>query len=77
LEFTYRKKVLENDEYLFYDLIAKTMIAIGRIKIEEKETNLVVVFIKRGDEIYVIAGYPVKNIDKEIKNKEGKRWIRI
>jgi len=71
------EKILENHEFLFYDLIAKTMVAIGKIKIEEKKTNLVVVFTKRGDEIFVITAYPVKNIDKEIKNKEGKRWIRI
>ena len=42
------EKILENYEFLFYDLIAKTMVAIGKIKIEEKKTNLVVVLQKEG-----------------------------
>jgi hypothetical protein len=71
------ENILEKYEYLFYDLIAKTIVVIGKIKIDEEETNLVVIFNKREDEIYIVTAYPVKDIDKEIKNKEGKRWIRI
>ena len=41
------EEVLENYEYLFYDLIARTMVAIGKVKINESETNLVVIFTKR------------------------------
>jgi predicted aspartyl protease len=77
IEIKMIEKVLESYEYLFYDLIAKTMVAAGKIKIDDTETNLVVIFTKRKDEIYIVTAYPVKNIDKEIKNKEGKRWIRI
>jgi hypothetical protein len=71
------ERILEKYEYLFYDLIAKTIVVIGKIKIGGKETNLVVIFTKREDEIYIVTAYPVKDIDKEIKSKEGKRWIRI
>jgi hypothetical protein len=41
------------------------------------KTNLAVVFTKKDDEFYVVTAYPVKNVDKEIKSKEGKRWIRV
>jgi hypothetical protein len=71
------KDVLEIYEHLFYDITARTIVAIGKVKIDEKETNLVVVFTKKDDEFYVVTAYPVKNVDKEIKSKEGKRWIRV
>jgi hypothetical protein len=51
---------------IFYDIIARTMVAIfGGV------------FTKKDDEFYVVTAYPVKNVDKEIKSKEGKRWIRV
>jgi hypothetical protein len=56
--------VLENYEHLFYDIIARTIVAIfGGV------------FTKKDDEFYIVTAYPVKNVDKEIK--EGKRWIRV
>jgi hypothetical protein len=58
-------------------IIARTIVAIGKIKIDGKETNLVVIFTKKEDEIYIVTAYPVRDIEKEIKSKEGKRWIRI
>jgi hypothetical protein len=71
------EEVLERYEHLFYDLIARIIVAIGKIKIDGKETNLVVIFTKKEDEIYIVTAYPVRDIEKEIKSKEGKRWIRI
>ena len=53
------------------------MVAIAKVKINKTETNVVVIFTKREDERYVVTAYPCKDIDKEIKNKEGKRWVRI
>ena len=69
--------VLKKYDLLFYDISNKAFVAISKIKIEGIETNLVVVFNKKEGEITVITVYPCKNIDKEIKRKEGKRWIRI
>jgi len=44
---------------------------------EDIKTNLVVVHRKEGETIKVITVYPCKDIEKEIRKKEGKRWIRI
>ena len=64
IEIKMIEKILERYEYLFYDLIARTMVAIGKIKIDERETNLVVIFTKREDEIYIVTTYPAKDIAK-------------
>ncbi len=64
------EEVLSNPEFLFYDLIEKTMVAVARVKIDDIQTNLVVVFTKKGEEIKIVTTYPCKNINKEIKRKE-------
>jgi len=51
---------------IFYDIIARTMVAIFGGG-----------FYKKDDEFYIVSAYSVKNVDKEIKSKEGKRWIRV
>ena len=71
------EEVLSNPEFLFYDLIEKTLVAVAKVKIDDIKTNLVVVFIKKGEEIKIVTTYPCKNIDKEIKRKEGIRWVRM
>jgi predicted aspartyl protease len=71
------EKILEDYAYLFYDLITKAMIAVGKIKIDGVETNIVIVFTKKENEFYIITAYPCKDISKEIKKKEGGRWIKI
>ncbi|MEJ5300827.1 MAG: DUF4258 domain-containing protein [Thermodesulforhabdaceae bacterium] len=71
------EKVLKNAELIFYDIISKSFVSIGKIKIGEMETNLIVVHKKEDDEIKIITAYPCKNIDKEIKRKERLKWIRI
>ena len=71
------EKVLTNSEILFYDLTDKTLIAVAKVKIDNTQTNLVVVFIKEMNEIKIVTTYPCKDINKEISRKEGKRWVRI
>ncbi|MDY6895086.1 MAG: DUF4258 domain-containing protein [Thermotogota bacterium] len=71
------EEALNNHEYLFYDLQEKTLIAISRIKINNIQTNLVVVFTQEKDGIKIITTYPCRNIDKEINKKENIRWVRI
>lgn len=71
------EEVLKNPEFLFYDLIEKTMIAVGKVKIDDVQTNLVVVFIRKGEDIKIVTTYPCKNIDKEIKRMEEIRWVRM
>jgi hypothetical protein len=44
----------------FYDITARTIVAIGEVKIDEKETNLVVVFTKKGDKFYVVTAYQIR-----------------
>lgn len=62
---------------IFYDFINRTFIAIAKIKIKASETHLVLIYTKEEDVIKVVTVYPCKNIEKEIRNKEGHRWIRI
>jgi len=71
------EEVLSNSESLFYDLIEKTMVAVAKVKIDDIQTNFVVVFTKKGEEIKIVTTYPCKNINKEIKRKEGVRWVRM
>ena len=71
------EKVLEEAELLFFDIDTKALIAAAKVEIENVATNLVVIYTKERDLIKVITTYPCKDIDKEIKRKEGTRWIRI
>ncbi|MCD6521378.1 DUF4258 domain-containing protein [Candidatus Calescamantes bacterium] len=71
------EEVVSNPEFLFYDLIEKTMVAVAKVKIDDIQTSLVVVFIKKGEEIKIVTTYPCRNINKEIKRKEGIRWVRM
>ncbi len=52
---------------------SKAFVSIRKITFEEAETNLVVVYKKENEE----AVYPCKDIEKEIRRKEGRKWIRI
>ncbi|MCD6489916.1 MAG: DUF4258 domain-containing protein [Thermodesulfobacterium sp.] len=71
------KKVLNDPEFLFYDLIERILVAVAKVKINDIQTNLVVIFTKKGEEIKIVTTYPCKNIDKEIKRKEGIKWVRM
>ena len=71
------EEVVSNPEFLFYDLIEKTMVAVAKVKTDDIQTNLVVVFIKKGEKIKIVMTYPCRNINKEIKRKEGIRWVRM
>lgn len=71
------EKVLQSPEMTFYDLTNKTFIAISNIEIRTSKTHLVIVYTKKEDVFKIVTVYPCKNIEKEIKNKEGYRWIRI
>jgi hypothetical protein len=41
------------------------------------ETNLIVPFVKEGRTKKIITAYPCKRLEKELKNKEDIRWVRI
>jgi len=41
------EEVLSNSESLFYDLIEKTIVAVAKVKIDDIQTNFVVVFTKK------------------------------
>ena len=71
------KRVIEEPASLFFDILSKTMAAIRKVEISGIETNLVVVFTHQAEEVKVITAYPCRNIDREIKAKEGKRWLKI
>jgi len=71
------EEVLEKPDLLFYDIMSKTIIAVAKVKFSDIETNLVVVFTKDGENIKIVTVYPCKDIDKEIRRKEGSRWVKI
>ncbi|RLL83968.1 hypothetical protein CN13_01560 [Petrotoga sp. HKA.pet.4.5] len=71
------EEVLNNHEYLFYDLKEKTLIAISKVKIKDIQTNLIVVFTEEKEGIKIVTTYPCRNIEKEISKKENIRWVRI
>ncbi|MEW6482265.1 MAG: DUF4258 domain-containing protein [bacterium] len=71
------EKVIEKPDFLFYDIITKSMVAIGKVEMARTETYLVIPFVKEGEQIKVVTIYPCKNIEKEINKKEAKRWIKI
>ena len=58
---------------MYYDLTSKTMVAIRKFKIGGLETSLVVPFIKTGDAAKIVTVYPCRDLEKELKKKEGAR----
>jgi len=54
------EEVLSNPESLFYDLRGMTMVAVAKVKIDDIQTNFVVVFTKKGEEIKIVTTYPCK-----------------
>ena len=71
------KEVVKDAEIVFYDIDSKAFVSIGKIVFEGVETNLVVVYKKEKEAIKIITVYPCRDIEKETKRKEVKRWIRI
>lgn len=71
------EKTLEEPYFIFYDLYTKNLINIAKIEIKGVSTNLVVVYTKQEDTIKIITLYPCKDIEREIKKKEVRRWARI
>ncbi len=71
------EKVLKEPDFVFYDLISKTMIAIAEVEIAGIHTNLVIAYVKENDILKVVRIYPCRSIDREIERKEGVRWARI
>jgi hypothetical protein len=77
IDKTLIERVLINAELTFYDIVNRTFVGISKVKIQEFETNLVVVYTKSEENFKIVTVYPCKNIEKEIKAKEKNRWIRI
>ncbi|MGR3178931.1 MAG: DUF4258 domain-containing protein [Candidatus Anammoxibacter sp.] len=70
-------KVIKDPNILFYDIISRCMVAIGRVKIAGTETHLVVPYVRENDHAKVVTVYPCRDIKKEITGKEGKRWVKV
>ena len=77
IEIQHIERVLNHVEYRFYDIFSKAFISIAQIRIESINTNLIVVHKSEKDQIKIVTAYPCRDIEKEIKRKEGSRWIRI
>ncbi|MBA7685034.1 hypothetical protein ES703_93447 [subsurface metagenome] len=77
LEQTIIEKVLESPDFVFYDLVSKAMIAIAKVEITGISTNLIIPYVKENDILKVVTIYPCRDINREIKRKEGTRWVRI
>ena len=71
------ENVLKNPNSIFYDVDSKAFVSIAEIEVEEIKINLIVVHKKEGEAVKVITAYPCKNIEREVKRKEGLIWIRI
>ena len=71
------EKTLQEPDFIFYDIRTRSLINIAKIKIENVFTNLVVVYTKQENTIKIITVYPCKDIEREIKKKEMKRWVKI
>ncbi|RLD97921.1 MAG: hypothetical protein DRI92_04805 [Aquificota bacterium] len=69
--------VVTRPDSLFFDILSRALVAIKKVEIGDVETNLIVVFKPEDGGTRVITAYPCKNIDKEVKAKEGKRWLKI
>ena len=67
------KKVLNEPKFIFYDLLTNAIVAIANVKIGTISTYLVVPYTKEDEKIKVITVYPCRDINREIKKKEGKR----
>ena len=77
IEIQHIEQVLNNVEYHFYDLFSKAFISIAKIRIEGINTNMIVVHKSEKDQIKIVTVYPCRDLEKEIKRKEGSKWIRI
>lgn len=71
------EEVLKEPDFVFYDIYTKNFINVCKVKIKNVSTNLVVVYMKENDIIKIITVYPCKDIKRELRKKEGKRWIRV
>jgi len=71
------KKVLNEPEFIFYNLLTNAIVAIANVKIGAISTYLVIPYTKEDEKIKVITVYPCRDINREIKKKEGKRWVKI
>ena len=72
------EETVKTPDFVYYDLVAKTIVAIKSVKIGGMETNLIVPYVKPGDdEIKVVTAYPCRDLAGESGKKEGVRWIRI
>ena len=71
------EKTIKVPDYVYYDLNSRTMVALRKVKIGGVETNLVVPFIKTGNTAKIVTVYPCRDLEKELKKKEGARWVRI
>lgn len=66
------KKLLKNPDSIFYDVLNKTKIALGK----EKEVCYMIAFLELTDIINVITIHPIKKL--QIKNRlKNKRWVKI
>ncbi|GAH90121.1 unnamed protein product [marine sediment metagenome] len=54
-----------------------TMIAIAKVEITGISTNLIIPYVKENDILKVVTIYPCRDIKREIKRKEGTRWVKI
>ncbi|MEW5945584.1 MAG: DUF4258 domain-containing protein [bacterium] len=71
------EKTVAIPDCVYYDLASRTMVAIRKVKIGGVETNLVVPFIKTENTVKIVTVYPCRGLEKELKKKEGARWVRI
>lgn len=71
------EKTVKVPDYVYYDLASRTMVAIRKVKIGGVETNLVVPFIKMENTVKIVTVYSCRDLEKELKKKEGARWVRI
>ncbi len=71
------KNVIKEPYSLYYDIISRCMVAIGNVKMAGVKTHLVVPYVKKSNDVKVVTVYPCRNINKEIGNKEAKRWVRV
>lgn len=69
--------VIKDPNILFYDIISRCMVAIGKVKIVGIETHLVVAYVKESEHAKVVTVYPCRDIKKEITRKEGKKWVKV
>jgi len=70
-------KVLQNPQARFYDTNSRAQIAVGNITQQGVDTNLVVVFRRKGvDTYHIVTAYPVMDVESEIRRKVNVgRWI--